>query len=397
MWLLDNPVRDYAWGSTTAIPEFLSQPATGTPMAEVWMGAHPAAPSRLVGSELTLDQKIAQDPAAMLGPGITGDRLPYLVKYLAPAQALSLQVHPNPEQAVAGFAAEEAAGVPRDAKHRRYRDDQAKPELMLALTPFQSLYGFRSETAIGEDLDACTGRGIAELRKIWESEEPVSARLANIVEWTLTDGPHHLDVADVVQQVISRSGADRAKALTGILERYPGDAGAVVACLMNHVSLEPGEGLFVGAGVIHSYLEGFGLEVMAASDNVLRAGLTAKHVDVPELLSLLHCEPSEVLPVRAVDAPDFGTCGAKRWSTPAPHFQLHQVNLSAGESTELQVSHATIITSTAGELTISHHDSADLTLSQGSAAFLPPSPQNYRVAAAPGQAVASVIGPNLSI
>lgn len=340
------------------------------------MGAHPAAPSRLVDGSCGLDELIASDPEGLLGPDVAGSTLPFLVKYLAPKQALSLQVHPNAQQAAAGFAAEEAAGVPRDAAHRRYRDDQPKPEFMLALAPFEALYGFRNVNEIEADFANCSAQGADQLRKAYNAGTHDAGRIQSLVEWVLAEGADALSIADVVAHVAGRSESNRAVVLTDIATQYPTDPGCVVACLMNHVVLQPGEGLFVGAGIVHSYIKGFGLEVMAASDNVLRAGLTAKHVDVPELLRLLDWGPNPVNTTSSVHQPNFSSTGGQYWPTPAPHFQLHVIDCDAGESVFTAVN-ATIVTCTDGCAQVSRTGTKPITVARGGAAFLPPSTESY--------------------
>src|SRR6266540_2262539 len=279
---LDNPVQNYAWGSRTAIADLLGRPAPGgRPEAELWIGAHPQAPSRLAavpgplgrdgvpGGPRTLDALIRSAPEAMLGPEAVrrwAGELPLLMKMIAAAEPLSIQCHPNREQALAGFAREDAEGLPRDAPQRNYRDPNHKPELVVALTRFVGLKGFRPVEEIA--------RGLGSL------EVPELRAAAGAAR---------------------RRGDDAAFSwMERLHAKYPGDIGVFAPLLLNLFELAPEDGLFLSAGELHAYLEGTAIEVMASSDNVLRGGLTPKHVDVPELLAVGAFRPSPPVVLRPV-------------------------------------------------------------------------------------------------
>jgi mannose-6-phosphate isomerase len=348
---ITNQARNYPWGSTTAISELLGTAASGDPEAEVWLGAHPGSPARildpsLVGGAATLDAWIAADPARALGAPAGGSpsdeaRLPFLMKVLAAASPLSLQAHPTREQAIAGFARENAAGVAADAPFRNYKDAHPKPELMLALSDtFEALCGFRSAEATRASLDALLSAdadlvggslaGVSLPDTALAESSPIaslSARLTSdtdlpqTFEWLISRG----DGVDVlVDRVVAAASAVVATGeapmefdtVVSLAEQYPGDPGIVISLLINRVSLKRGEVLYLPAGNIHAYLLGLGIEVMASSDNVMRGGLTPKHVDVPELLGVLDFTPLPVpyLPPIAIapgvveyrpDVPDF--------------------------------------------------------------------------------------------
>lgn len=309
--------RDYAWGSATLIPRFLGEPSDGRPHAELWVGAHPGQPSRLPDGR-PLGELIAADPDRALGTRTHtrfGPRLPFLMKALAAAEPLSLQVHPTSERARIGYAEEEAAGVPVDAPERSYRDPFHKPELILAVTRFEGMAGFR-------DVDK-TAAILRLLGTPWAEEtarrltaEPAYQALHRVVTDILAMDPGALatalaDIGAAAQGAEDRSHqahkpstrvsvdrsavereAIRVFAQTNALaERYPEDPGVLVTLLLNHVVLAPGEAMFLGAGVVHAYTSGFGIEIMASSDNVVRAGLTPKHVDVQELLRIASFTP----------------------------------------------------------------------------------------------------------
>jgi mannose-6-phosphate isomerase len=301
MFLLSNAIRDYAWGTTGDLAEFVGRTPSGGPEAELWIGAHHGAPSLLPGGR-ALDEAIREDPLAMLGARVRdafGDRLPFLMKVLAVNEALSLQVHPSTEQARAGFAREDGRGVAVDAPTRSYPDPWHKPELVVALSRFDGVAGFR---------DVGRTAGILRLLSLpWADE--VAGRLLN--------GPPELALRSVVTDTLALSGpalselvgdvgaaARRSSVKDGsepgcvfamlddLAGRYPHDPGVLVTALLNYVVLQPGEALFVDAGVVHAYGAGFALEIMASSDNVLRAGLTGKHMDVGELLAITDFAPT---------------------------------------------------------------------------------------------------------
>ncbi|MGP3953817.1 mannose-6-phosphate isomerase, class I [Streptomyces sp. 7N604] len=333
---LANTVRPYAWGSTTAIPQLLGTEPTGEPQAELWMGAHPGAPSRVERAEgpVALSEVIAADPEGVLGEAAVhrfGPRLPFLFKVLAADSPLSLQVHPDLAQAKAGYADEEDRGVPADAAHRNYKDANHKPELICALTPFDGLCGFRPET---EAADLLAGLDVDSLKPYVDilHAHPETDALREVLTAVLS--AEKTAMAETVAQ--ASAAAERLAAVEGphrdayaayasIARHYPGDPGVIAAMLLNYVRLQPGEALFLGAGVPHAYLSGLGVEIMANSDNVLRCGLTPKHIDVPELLRIVRFEPTApgVLRPEAVD-------GEETYETPIDEFRLSRYVLAEG-------------------------------------------------------------------
>jgi mannose-6-phosphate isomerase len=318
--LLDNQVQPYAWGSLTAIPTLLGRSPTASPQAELWLGAHPSAPSRVVGPAGVepLGRYILYSPGSALGPEVMsrfGPRLPFLLKVLAAAQPLSLQAHPSLEQAQAGYSREEAEGVPRSAPHRNYKDPNHKPELLCALSPFHALCGFR---ATADSVRLLEGLGLdASLLR--------DSGLKAYFEWVMT--LPWVERAALANQAVRACGerppedfAAECAWAARLGAQYPGDVGVVGALLLNLVTLQPGEALYLPAGNLHAYLEGVAVEIMASSDNVLRGGLTPKHIDVPELLSVLDFSDRPVIRL----APQ-GPVAVYR--TPAPEFELSRLEL----------------------------------------------------------------------
>jgi mannose-6-phosphate isomerase len=360
MDVLRPVVRPYAWGSSYAIAELQGRPApTPGPEAELWMGAHPGAPAALErdGGPTTLDAVIAADPAAELGPECVarfGPRLPFLLKVLAADKALSIQVHPSRAQAQAGFRAENEAGLPAGDPARNYTDDWPKPELLYALTPFEVLAGLRPVADAAALLRALAVDQLAPLAAQLEASQAGPPALmqagflragvradvfASVLRWP-ADGRAAL-VQDVVAACArlaatrptnasyagaSYAGASYAGACAAAVQiaaDHPGDLGVVASLLMRHAVLAPGQAVFMPAGGLHAYLRGTGIELLANSDNVVRAGLTGKHLDVPELLKLL--DPSVAVPVLAAHVlPD----GISWFDSPAPEFRLYLVDLT---------------------------------------------------------------------
>lgn len=281
-----NVPRDYAWGSTTAIAELLGTEPSGGPEAEYWLGDHPASPS------LVVDRPAVGRTLSEVTRALPGGRLPFLMKVLAAAEPLSLQVHPTLAQAAEGFARENAAGIALDDPRRSYKDDLHKPELIYALSdPFIALSGFRPVVDTRRELTKIDDQSVSPLRERLTGD----AALAETVRWLLSGAP---DVADVVEALTSAAEVAHAVDPNGtwatvrrLAAHYPGDPGIAISTLMHTVVLKPGEALYLPAGNLHAYQEGLGIEVMAASDNVIRGGLTPKHVDVAELLSVLDARP----------------------------------------------------------------------------------------------------------
>ncbi|MDF5752277.1 mannose-6-phosphate isomerase, class I [Spongiactinospora sp. TRM90649] len=316
-----NPIRPYAWGSRAAIAALQGRAPSPGPEAELWMGAHPGAPSllRTSSGDVPMGDLLAAEPLEALGDaavGAFGPRLPYLLKVLAAETPLSLQVHPTPAQAREGYAAEDLAGIPVDAPHRNYRDPYAKPELLCALEPFEALCGFRDPAASAALLAEL---GVAALDPFVAALR--AGEIHSVVSGLLTLPPGRRE--PVVNAVAAACAADDELAWASDLAgHYPGDPGVVIALLMHRLRLAPGEALYVPAGEPHSYLRGVGVEIMSASDNVLRGGLTGKHIDIPELLRILSPAAGDPVVVRPVRHGD-----EEVYETPAREFRLSRVQV----------------------------------------------------------------------
>ncbi|WP_115788482.1 mannose-6-phosphate isomerase, class I [Arthrobacter silvisoli] len=410
MYQLENVLRPYAWGSTTAISALLGTTASGGPEAELWIGAHPGSPSiasRPGASPVPLDALIAEDPEHFLGAASVaefGPRLPFLGKLLAADKPLSLQVHPSLEQSREGFARENALGVAQDAAERNYRDDNHKPEMIFALTPFRALCGFRpaaESRAIFEhlaELVEATGAAtsvlrnvIAELSRPDESEalrgafSTLISGGAAVAEAVASAGAA-VDAADFGAAGSLDPHATTLTAMLGIGKEFPGDPGVLISLMLNLVSLAPGEAMYLPAGNIHAYLKGLGVEVMASSDNVLRGGLTPKHIDIPELMKTVEFASIGVPRVEA------GTSefGQELYTPPFREFQLQRVELAPGaEPVPLAQSGPAVIVVVAGAMLLDSPKS-ELRLERGGSAFVPAAENPVMVHAVSGASASSV-------
>ncbi|MER7466764.1 mannose-6-phosphate isomerase, class I [Streptomyces sp. NPDC097981] len=375
MDLLTTTIRPYAWGSATALAELMGIPPTGEPQAELWLGAHPAAPSHVDRGQgpLALDKLLAASPTAELGPALArrfGPRLPFLLKVLAVDTPLSVQVHPDLAQAAAGFARENALGIPLDAPHRTYRDDQHKPEMIVALTRFQALCGFRSPRRCADLLELLGVPGLRPHAAALHAR-PGDAALRQVFTAFLTP-PAGLLTA--VTEAVRRASADGGPyeadlaAYAAITYAHPDDPGLLPALMLNHVELEPGEALFLGAGIAHAYLSGLGVEIMASSDNVLRCGLTSKHVDAAELLEIVRFT---AFPVRTLAARWDAATGEHLYPAPVEDFRLSRFDLVRTDAPRTLTADAPqIVLCVRGEATVAS-EGRSVGLSPGRAVYAP--------------------------
>ncbi len=394
---ISGQLQHYAWGHPTAIAELRGVEPSGRPEAEYWFGAHPRSPSTLIDAAdpdstrgVTLDAAIAGDPDYWLGPSVR-DRfgeLPFLLKILAADQPLSIQAHPDQARARAGFEREERAGIDRDAFKRSYRDPNHKPELICALSRFEAKCGLRELDDTRRLISLFADPLLQPLRdRLGENVEP-SEVLASVVSWLLKlDERTATTLVDAVVAgadglLDSPEPASEVERFRSELEwtirindHHPGDVGVVVALLLNHVVLEPGQALFLGAGVLHAYLSGVGVELMANSDNVLRGGLTPKHIDVHELLAVASFEPFRSS-IQTMTDP------VHRFEVPVPEFRLTGYRFASGAETHrCAVSGPEIVLVGSGSavLRADTTDDTELRLAGGEAAIVPAATEHYQL------------------
>lgn len=387
MQLLRGAIRTYAWGSRTAIAEFTGRPVPAAhPEAELWLGANPGDPSILEepGGEVSLLQAVLDDPEGQLGAAVRarfGDALPFLLKVLAADEPLSLQAHPSAEQAAEGYQREERLGIPVNSPVRNYRDASHKPELLVALHQFEALAGFRPAAKTIELLQALAVSDLDPFIDLLNDQSDADGLRALFTTWITAPQP---DIDILVTAVLdgaiaylscgAKEFAAEAKTVLELGERYPGDAGVLAALLLNRITLGPGEGIYLSAGNLHAYLRGVGLEVMANSDNVLRGGLTPKHVDVPELLRVLNFNPTTESELR-VDTQSDGL--ASFYDTPTAEFAASMLTLGAdwvGHEVDAPSRHGApqgpqILLCIDGATAV-HGKSGALTLTRGTAAWV---------------------------
>jgi mannose-6-phosphate isomerase len=381
-FILDCPVQSYAWGSTSALASLQQRPASGGPEAELWIGAHPNAPSLHHETKVPLDVLIGGSAESALGSTSVdafGASLPFLLKVLAAEAPLSLQAHPSRSQAEAGFEAEEAAGIAMSSPTRVFKDRNHKPELICALTEFEAMCGFRpvvGTTEILESLGTPSTLGMAARLRV----EPAARALRTIVVDLLqADADRAASICEEVEAACrTHEGPWRAEAdlVVRLTDAYPGDVGAVISLLLNRVVLQPGEALVLGAGNLHAYIRGVGVELMANSDNVLRGGLTAKHVDVPGLIQVVDWTPLADPVHRPLDLGPI-----KRYPSPSPEFRLDcvEVGLDVDGSVSLPVIGPELLWCEVGKVSLTSDGTPPLTLVGGVAVFVPAATEEYRL------------------
>jgi mannose-6-phosphate isomerase len=369
-----NPVMTYAWGSRDAIATLQARPATGVAEAELWMGAHPQAPSELEdgsnrhglgdgSNRQRLDAVIAADPVGVLGQRCFaqfGPRLPFVLKVLAAEHPLSLQVHPDDEQARRGFAAEEAAGIDRLAPDRNYRDPFGKPEMLVALTDFHVLQGFRPADEAAATLATLHVERLDPLIEALQGGTPTGEVFLRLIEWPADDRSRI--VAEVAAACSARAVEGVGPWIPGLAANYPGDPGVIGVLLLNYLTLRPLEGLYVRPGQIHAYLHGTGIEVLGGSDNVIRGGLTPKHVSAVELRAILSVDaaaPALIVPVASTE-------GGQTWPTPQLEFELRRHEIGSME--RLAPGGPAVLLCLEGKLEIGDRDGS-VTLGPGESAF----------------------------
>lgn len=371
---LENPIQHYDWGCPDKIPELFGIPnPEHLPLAEIWMGAHPKAPSKIHFNNLLtpLNELLNKAPELLGEDSIRkfGSRLPFLFKIISAAQPLSIQAHPNKQQAIAGFEVEEKSGIPVTAFNRNYKDNNHKPELLYALTPFKTMNGFRPV----EEIIALFR--MADIPELSSSLQRFEKELCNQNQGLKQFYELIMNLSSEEQQVILSKVIKCAKnkqssewlAVKQLNEIHPGDIGILSPLLLNVVTLNPGEAMFLRAGTLHAYLEGTGLEIMACSDNVLRGGLTRKHIDIPELLKTIQFAPipKDKILLSATPAQN----GEIAFPTEIDDF-LFSVIDTENVIKPLRVKSAEILICLEGEQTVQLADGKQLALKPGESCFI---------------------------
>lgn len=382
---LENPIQTYAWGSKSFIPDLLGEASPSpTPMAELWMGAHPKAPSMVLVREerISLLELIRKGPIDILGESVArrfSDDLPFLFKVLAAAEPLSIQAHPNREQARDGFATENRRNIPLNAFNRNYKDQNHKPEIICALVPFLALKGFREVDEIIHLMNELGLRTIEDdlnaLRKR-PDQEGFKTFFKTIINMEETS--RNLVLREVVGQCEKRIHDDPSFAwVLNLSETYPDDLGILSPLYLNLVQLRPGEAMNISARELHAYLEGAGIELMANSDNVLRGGLTEKNVDVSELLNILTFRPGKVERLQAEQRADCE--GVYRTST--DEYSLSVLDLHEGSSfTSPKERSVEIMICIKGDALVTDLGAGDvLSITKGKSFIVPAAVQQYRI------------------
>jgi mannose-6-phosphate isomerase len=372
--LLESKTQPYAWGSRTALSSLRGEAPTAEPEAELWIGAHPFQPSLVNG--LGLDVLIGAAASDALGATAReqfGDELPFLLKVLAADAPLSLQAHPTKAQAEAGFSDEDARGVLLTAPNRVFKDRNHKPELLCALTDFEALCGFRPVDKTAVLLEALATPTTIGMAARLRADHPALAIRSIVVQLLSLNAA---DASPIVNEVVDACAAGTGPfaeeyfLVTRLAQAYPGDVGAIISLLMNHVVLRPGQALVLAAGNLHAYIQGVGVELMANSDNVLRCGLTPKHVDVPGLLQVLDWNPLADPVAEAT-----GNGPVYVYPSPSAEFSLQRIDVDG--DLLLHVEGPELLWCHHGPLHVEAEGS--LMLAASASAFVPAATGSYRV------------------
>lgn len=380
IYKLDAKIQNYAWGSKTLLPTILGKLEAEEPQAELWLGAHPKSPALIQTKTglIGLDKLISNNKDAVLGNFAKYNQLPFLMKILTADTPLSIQSHPNLWQAKAGFEMENILRIPLNAFNRNYKDANHKPELICALTEFDAMCGFRPVKKIADLLRYFEVVDSFSFLKSF-LDNPNQETLKIFFERLMNSDKHKIEnaVSEMIQKMEDKTARDESEDFAfGWIKKlndfYPGDVGVFAPLLLNTVKLQPGEAMYLGAGELHAYLKGAGVEIMANSDNVLRGGLTPKHVDVPELLNTLTFNCGKEKIINPIPNNSF----EKTYQTPADEFELSRIEL-ADSSYELKPEGAEIVFCLEGELDIKTPNKEVLGLKRGESAFISGEVKSY--------------------
>ena len=382
---LQNTVKNYDWGSPEWIPSLLkADNPDRVPWAEFWMGVHSAGPSRIIKSAetLLLPEFISMDKETLLGRecAFKYGTLPFLFKIIAAARPLSIQAHPDIEQAREGFGRENDKEIPLDAPNRNYRDSNHKPELLCALSPFMALCGFRKCSEIKTLMEIiCTGiyapgsqgslkAGIEKLIEALgrENENPIKAFIQALFSIDFSDLGQHIMKSQGLLEKSFGEYQDEWKLCSYLASFYPEDPGVIAPLFLNIIELKPSEAIFIPPGVLHTYIHGMGIELMTNSDNVIRGGLSSKHVDSAELLKVLNF--SEYKP-EIYKAPQISPAFFS-YPVKAEEYVLSVLSCQ-GTSVQYPEAGPSIVFLTQGDLVITENGREAVTLKTGESAFIP--------------------------
>lgn len=399
IYRLENSLISSHWGCRESMVQLFGfvNPQRH-PMAELWMGAHPGAPSKVMyeGQEVALNDLISAEPKRMLGLDAVAQfegRLPYLFKVLSAQSPLSIQCHPNKDQALSGWKRENDLGIALDATNRTYRDDNHKPELVYALTPYKALNGFRPISEIIElwnDLESSALNSLIQQFRAQPSEEGLKAfyhlvmtypNKAELVETVVNSSVRALETT-----ALSNIHKEAYELVLLLNEYYPLDIGVLSALMLNYVVLQPGESMFLKAGTLHAYLSGTALEIMANSDNVIRGGLTPKHVDIEELLKTVSFEPLQEKQLKL--QPLRFNAFSETYSVPAPDFTLTVITLDDRSEDTYYSSQADIMFVIEGSITAVSEQSK-IEVRRGESCFIPACTEQYQLSGKAKVAIAS--------
>ncbi len=378
--LMNNVIQNYAWGSVDSIEKLFGLPNPAhKPQAEIWMGAHPGGCSEITTASgtATLAELIASDKDYFLTAGTARrfGELPFLFKVLAAANALSVQVHPSKEEAEAGFARENNLGIALNAAERNYKDPNHKPELVYALTTYDALNGFRSYTDIIANFETAGVTTIEPLLSEFKAAQNEAGLKIFFVALLSLKGEQKASAVNELMQYAEQHSSRRLPALLlELAKQYPGDIGLFAPLMLHYITLQPGEAMYLDARTPHAYLKGTGLEVMASSDNVLRAGLTPKHMDVEELSK---CTSFAAKPESTLLVEPLTNAGALEYPIPVDDFKFSIY--PTADQTPVSVNSAEIVFAIDGQTELTHSNGEKMTIEKGQSVFIPAVTASYSV------------------
>ena len=374
MELLDATVQNYFWGDLSFIPTLQGRIPSGEPEAELWVGTHPKSPSGVVGTTKSLAELIDFDPEKLLGEHVhkTYGQLPYVLKILAIKSPLSLQVHPSEQQAITGYNRENNNGILPDDTSRSYHSPTKKSEIVCALTTFEAKFGFRVLSETLKLFKTFNHPDLCELLERFGHGETETETLQGLVEWLLSQSPETTNI--MIQAVLEKSQkredsyASELTSFAKLATDYPNDPCVMISLLLNHVTLDPGDALYVPPGTVHVYLGGNAVEITSNSDNVVRAGLTTKQVDSNEFISIVGFTPS-IPDIQHSDSFE------KRYEVPIGDFALTRIDMD-GDWVAL-LTGPEILISTDGSFTITNAEGRTLHVPEGIPVWVPHSDIQY--------------------